>query len=291
MRKVTVGVLNIVMPEPHNRERYVELFKKAHGTRRALTVRGKFAAILGGFGPKENGYYGGVVHKFFDLELTGKWLNLQARKPVDDAEREGVSVPEHLKPGLETFDFLFFPPKHRLFFVSRERGESFGPLDAARYFRALLNQPALREEFGEIEVTAEPDKDTLRKILAIPGLRRLDIQISPPNPDDFEDFEQDVKDRLKAQHARRMDVSLIASRGETLAPDNEIQALAEVAKSNGLVSGRGRDDEGNVVELSTKQHPLLETAEYDPDVEFPSTALYAVASDFLRSLVRRAARG
>ncbi len=223
--------------------------------------------------------------------MTGKWLDLKAREPVDDAELEGVNVPEHLKPGLETFEFLFYPQRHRLFFVSREREESFAPIDAARYFQALLNQPILRNEFGEIVVTPEPERDSLRKILAIPKLRRLEMQISPPNPDDFEEFEQEVKDRLKAQNAKRMDISLVASRGEILVPDEQTQALAEVAKSNGRVIGRGLDDEGHVVELSTKQHPILETAEYDPDLEYPSTALYAVAADFIRSLMRRPVRG
>ncbi|MDN7752697.1 DUF4747 family protein [Burkholderia gladioli] len=275
------------MPEPHSPERYVDLLKKAYRTRRVIKIRGQFAGILGTFGDDVgDGFYYGELFKFYDLKLTGKWLNVLQQAPAEEDDLAELNVPEHLKPGLEAFPFLFHAQSHRLFFVSQDSQEHLGPKDAGKYFRQLLNQPKLTDQFKEITVTVIPGEDTLEKIFALPELRKLQIVITPPNPDDWEDVEQDVKERMAEQNAATMVTVLVANKGESLEPNEHTRSLSEVAQANGYVEGRGMTEIGKVQTLSTKSHPMLAPAFYDQNVETVVTALRNVATAYLARIRR-----
>jgi hypothetical protein len=287
VRTVLVGALNIVMPEPHSAERYVELFKTAYKSRRVVKIRGQFAGILGTFNSQgEDGFHYGEIFKFFDLKVSGKWLNMLEQAPAEEQDLANINVPEHLKPGLEAFPFLFHAASHRLFFISRETDEHLGPVDAGRYFRELLNQPRLAEKYGKINITVIPDEDTLDRIFSLPDLRKLHIVITPPNPDDWEDLEQDIKDRLQEQHASTMVTVLVAEKGESLAPNEGTRMLSQVAQSNGYVEARGATEEGKVSTFSTKKHPMLSQARYDPNVETVRTPLQSTAQSYIARIRR-----
>lgn len=287
MRTVDVSALNIVMPVPHSPERYVEMFKKAYRTKRVVKIRGQFAGILGSFdGKEENGFHYGEIYKFYDLKVSGRWLNMLQQAPAEDEDLVDLNVPDHLKPGLEAFPFLFHAPSHRLFFISRETGEHLGPVDAGRYFRELLNQPRLTDDYGQINVTVIPDADSLGRILGLPDLRKLHIVVTPPNADDWHELELEIKDRLGEQNAATMVTVLVAEKGESLVPNEQTRMLSEVAQSNGYVEARGALEGGRVSTFSTKQHPMLVQAQYDPNVETTRTALQTVAQAQL-SQIRR----
>lgn len=290
-RTIFVGAVNIVMPDPHSPDRYVELLRKAYLSKRAVKIRGQFAGILGIFDKREQeGYHYGEIFKFYDLKVSGKWLNMLQQAPAEEDELQQLRVPDHLKPGLESFPFIFHPDSHRLFFVSRETDAHLGPVDAGRYFRTLLNQPHLVEEFGEIKVTVIPEADTLQKIFDLRELRKLQIVVSPPNADDWHDLERDIKDRLNEQNAATMVTVLVAEKGASLEPDEETKALSSVAQANGYVEARGVGEDGRVETFSTKKHPMLAPAAYDIDVETQRTALMQTAIDYL-ARIRPARRG
>jgi hypothetical protein len=291
MRGVEIGALNIVMPEPHGPERYISLLRDAYRTKRVIKVRGEFAAILGGFGsPEMDDFVGGEVYKFFNLDISSRWINVEQQAPAEADELNLIRVPDNLKPGLQAFPFLFHPKRHRLFFLSRDRDEHVGPTDAMRYFRELLNQPRLVQRYGKIEVTVEPERDSLDKIFGMSELRRLDIELSPPNPDDLEEYETAVKQRMRKQNAQRLQMTLVAERGGSIQPDDDTKALSRVAQSNGHVTGRGRIGDGPVVDVSTQQHPLLSKETYDPDVDTPLAAVLRAANAFIRKIRNRPAQ-
>lgn len=278
------------MREPHSPDRYVELLKKAYRSRRAIKIRGQFAGILGSFdGQGENDFHYGEIFKFYDLKLSGKWLNMLQQAPAEEQDLAGLKVPEHLKPGLEAFPFLLHAPSHRLFFISRETDEHLGPVDAGRYFRELLNQPRLAEQYGQINVTVIPAEDTLDRIFSLPDLRKLHIVITPPNSDDWEDLEEEIKRRLAEQNAATMVTVLVAEKGESLEPNEDTRKLSEVAQANGYVEARGATEGGKVSTFSTKQHPMLAPSNYDPDLETVRTALLNAANDYI-ARSRRARR-
>ncbi len=283
MRTVVVGALNIVMRDPHSPDRYVDLLKKAYRSRRVIKIRGQFAGILGSFnGQGENDFYYGEIFKFYDLKLSGKWLNMLQQAPAEEQDLAELKVPDHLKPGLEAFPFLFHAPTHRLFFISRETDEHLGPIDAGRYFRELLNHPRLAEHYGQINVIVIPAADSLNRILTLPDLRKLHIVITPPNPDDFGDLEQEIKERLAEQNAATMVTVLVAEKGESLEPNEDTRKLSEVAQANGYVEARGAMAGGKVSTFSTKQHPMLAPSNYDPNVETVQAALLNAANEYIR---------
>ncbi|KEZ04819.1 hypothetical protein GQ57_16000 [Burkholderia sp. MSh2] len=276
------------MPDPHNEGRYVDMLRAAYRSKRVVKIRGQFAGILGTFGRRiGSDFYYGEIFKFYNLKLTGKWLNVNEQAPAEEEDLQELNVPEHLKPGLEAFPFLLHSPTHTLFFLSQESDEHLGPVDAARYFRELLNQPRLAEKYGKIKITVVPDEDALKKILSLPDLRRLHIEISPPNPDDLNKLEKKIKERLKNQNAKKVVTVLVAEKGESLEPDEETRLLSEVAAINGYVEGRGATESGKVQTFSTKEHPMRAPSVYDPDVETVETALLGAAEKYLARLLGR----
>jgi hypothetical protein len=50
---------------------------------------------------------------------------------------------------------------------------------------------------------------------------------------------------------------------KTLAPDDETKTLAEIASTNGYVTGEGIDEDGKPVLESTKAHPKTVTVEVE----------------------------
>lgn len=74
MRTVTISALNIVMPTPHNAQRYIELFQRAYRRKHPVRLRGDFAGMMGSCRVEEAGSQNivtGEFYKFFDLKLEG----------------------------------------------------------------------------------------------------------------------------------------------------------------------------------------------------------------------------
>ena len=126
--------------------------------------------------------------------------------------------------------------------------------------------------FGDVEVTIEPDKDTLSQIFRIKHLKRLDIELVRPNPDDHEAEERRLLRRLSRQGAKKMVVNFVAASNNDLDPDAETRILAKVASSNGKVVGHGRDSSGQVVSKSTTEKPMEQSVAYFSEVQTEQAA-------------------
>lgn len=107
------------------------------------------------------------------------------------------------------------------------------------------------------------------------------IELVPPNPDDADEIERKLKERLKKQNVRKQTVQLDAERNQSIKPDAETVALAKVAASNGKVTATGHDAAGLKQELSTVDKPMRERVLHDPNVETLFDALRRTA-DTLR---------
>lgn len=121
--------------------------------------------------------------------------------------------------------------------------------------------------FPPIEITVEPAKDALDEILGLKSLEHLVIELVPPNPDDGEEIEKKIKERLKRQNVRKQTIQLDAERNQSIRPDTDTVELAKVAASNGKVTATGHDAIGIKRELSTVDKPLRERVLHDPNVE------------------------
>lgn len=283
MRKFDVSALNVAMPKPHSPERYVELFRKAYRLREAVKIRGDYYGMFGALRIGED-VVEGYFYKFFNLDVLQDWFNVNKSQQAEPQELAEIRVPDHLKPHHQSIRFFFYPKRHRLIFVAKDQKESLSPKMAKLLLERLFADQRLMQAFGEIEITIEPSREQLKKIFAIPKLKVLTIEVVPPNPDDLEDAEREVMERMNAEQAQKMTLQLTSKHPKGLQPDAEHRALAHVAQSNGKVTARGTNQAGEIVNLSTQSHPLIAPVHYDPDLQTRDVALAEMAETLLRDL-------
>ena len=292
-RTIHLGALNIVI-HPHSPEMYLRLFEAAREIKQPVRYWADHMALLGEPRSIEkdplNGVYG-YLYRYIEIDSEEPWMNTAAEKPADEKDLEGLSIPEHLKPGLTMTRYVFFPKKHRLFFEAKNaEGKTMSPRIAQKIFSLTFNREQIIETFGEVTVIAEPSKEGLDKIFSIPMLRTLSMEINRPNSDDLHEAEKKVMERLGRQNAQKEHVTLSSEKGRSLAPDDETKVLAEIAASNGKVIGQGKDLEGNPLEESTVEHPWKGVASFDPKTQEELAALVQKAKEYLNTFDERRRR-
>lgn len=114
-------------------------------------------------------------------------------------------------------------------------------------------------------------------------MRSLVIEVTPPNPDDLEDYERAIFEGMEEQRAGSYRVSMQEADGRGLAPGEDTKRLANVAQSNGKVVGTG-GTRGKTKTLSTTDHPLVEKAAFDADAFSRRDFLFGTAQTILRRL-------
>lgn len=283
MRTFRLAVLNIVMPSPHSADRYLELFRETFRLRQVVKLRGDFVGMLGAV-HDDRGVVSGYFYKFFNLDVKEGWFNMNRRQEAEPEDLSQIHVPDYLKPHHQSIRFLFFPKQHRLIFVTKDQRESLSPNMAKTLLDRLFADARLVQTFGEIEVTIEPNREQLWRIFSIPRLKVLTIEVSPPNPDDLDEAEREVMERMNGERAQKMIVELASKHPNGLQPDDGHKTLARIAQSNGEVRARGEDETGTVVTLSTADHSLIEPVTYDPNVQTRDAAMSEKAGALLQRL-------
>lgn len=286
-----VGALNIAMHAPHSIDHYINLIESSYRSRKITLFRGINGALIGALNPidKENLAKGfiGELYRFLKLDPSEPWFNVNNHETASKDEIKEIKIPEHLKPHLTRFSFVFFPKGHRLYIDTKSSsGKILGLSTAETIFSNIFNNVD-SENFNQIEVTVEPDKSTLDKIFKIPTIRHLEIEIVRPNPDDHSDDERKLLERLENQRARKMDVCLTSNRDDSIKPDNETKILAKVASSNGYVKASGRNHQDEPITLSTKDTPWIERASYDAKQQLYSEVLIETAAEMHKSFNKK----
>lgn len=286
-RQLQFGAINITMPAPHSPDRYVQLFQKAVELEKVVKLKGDWVGRLGTLRVEQEGDGGQVVrgefYKYIELDSTRDWFNVLRGKPAEERELESIQIPEHLKPHFQYVPFVFYPKGHRLIMVTRDGQDVVSVAQAVAILQVIFSAPELLGAFGRMDLVIEPSRDTLEKILGMPRLRTLEIIVTPPNPDDFEEFEHDLFEEMGNQRAGSYHIILNEAEDQGLAPNDRTRKLARVAQSNGKVSGVS-GPRGKTVRLSTTEHPFVEKTHYDPDVEIRSNVLLAKAKEILQQL-------
>lgn len=279
-RTLTLSVLNVTLPSPHGPQRYLDAMQAAYQKRRAYRIRGDFAGMIGALRTDEtdSSVLVGEFYKFMDLQSDKGWFDVLKREPAQPQDLAAIQIPEHLKPHFQFLPFMFFASCHRLVMVSRDGDDSITPHQAKRVIEA-----ALRAAGEQPDVTIEPGREALDRILKLPRLRTLKIEITPPNPDDYQEQEHALMEKLKGQNARRQIIELAARDASGLAPDEDTRVLASIAQSNGKVVGKG-GKHGQSETVSTDEHPLEEKVVYDPNTALRSAVLRDAACGLLRRL-------
>lgn len=278
---IPIGALNIAMHAPHSPAKYVELFRRLYSMKKIVNARGVTGALIGNLYPLRKGQpedgLTGEFYQFIQLDTDEPWFDLLSKNEASDDDRQAIVIPDNLKPHLARFSFIFFPKGHRLYIQLKHKNRSFGIQTASIVIKGLLADQSL-EAYGPIEVTVEPEVDSVASIFKIPNIHELKIELVRPNPDDHQEAERELLERLEKQQAKKMTVSLISSRSESLTPDEDTKTLAKVAASNGYVYASGRDSNEQPIVRSTRQMPWVEHAVYDSNLQSANEVLYQTAA-------------
>lgn len=275
-KQIVVAGLNIVT-QPHSPDGYVKLMRSLHRLKRAIAIRGAQHLMIGELRPidREQPLAGlfGRIYRFDQIDPDAPWFNIDNSEVATEEEMAEVHIPPKLKPNLMMFDFVFFPRGHKLYFEAKSEDGSLGPISLKRMFDKLCLSPRIVDQHGKVEVTVIPEKGQLERLLKLHRLQKLAIDVKRPNPDELEDEEALVFERLDRMGARRIVEVVTAEPGESIKPDEELQILARVAAHNGSVSVVGYTEAGARIDESTINRPWFGAIPYDPNVQVRSNAL------------------
>lgn len=285
-KKISISALNI-KTQPHSPERYVELFLDAFNLKRRVNMRGDYYGILGYrfFLNNDDPLEGitGNINRYLEIDPNKPWLNVQETKAAEEDDIAEINIPEHLKPNMAAFRFVFFPVGHRLFFETYSDQNSLGPSTVLNFFQRLFAHETIIKKYGDVTVVQEPARETLDDILAIHSLTTLEMKITRPNPDDpFESFEHKFYKRMLDENADIYETTL---KGKDLSPSETTKMMARIASSNGQVYGKGKDSDGKIVEELTVDHPLYDAVHYNPDLEDPREVFVYKAARMLEDIL------
>ncbi len=172
-----------------------------------------------------------------------------------------------MRPNLNICHFIFDAINHKLYFETRnKKDETFGPKNIEKLFNNILNNNMLFQEYGQVDVTLVPKSNVVDNLLDNPIIKKLEIRITPPNPDDLADAEREVMERLNKLNAKTEEINYTAANENGLSIDDNTKMIARIASTNGIVSIRAINKEGQLTRDSTRDYPCMEFFDADPEL-------------------------
>ncbi|WP_313465133.1 DUF4747 family protein [Pseudomonas nitroreducens] len=286
---IHIGALNVVL-QPHSPELYLRMFMTLAKGKFDARVRGDDAILLGSchYLDKDNPLMGGRgdLYKFLKLDATEAWFNTREMDEASEDDVAELNIPDYLKPHFRKFQYIFFPKGHRMYIITKKAKQSLSQ-DQVKRFLTTVFERAEFAGFGQLSVTVQPDPNGLLEMLSLKRISKLRMEIDRPNPDDHEDLEEEILRRLNRMNARTEKLEYLEASNTGLVVDEEVRALADVAKDNGFVYVEGKDADNVKQYLSTKNMPLHVTARYNPNLMSEFDAFYdkvvEVNQDILRA--------
>lgn len=286
-----LAALNIVL-QPHTPERYVDLWQALFDLHKPVPIRGDQSLMLGRIEAIDSedhtkGFIG-LIFRFTTIDTNKPWFDIDDGKEADPAvvKRE-VKIPPHLCPNLATFAYRFFPHGHRLIIERQnESNDGLSPGAVEKLLTYLITVPEIAAKFENIDVTVEQEKETISQMLKLASLKELTITVKRPNPgdDDSDEDERIVFEDMQKERVRKKTVVLASTKNQSLAPSDHTKRLARVAKSNGRVEAIQEKTDGVRAKISSRDHPQIETARYNPKQQTRIDAFLAAARVFLTKI-------
>jgi len=247
-------VLN-VSANPHPVGVYVELLRDAVG--HFHNYAGSDVATITTPRKRRPGYYQGRVVCWTDIDLTDPAIDKRTLVERTLAELN-LDIPPNIGLNGKVFIYTFRERDHKLFVETKnEVGKRLSPKLVGRIFQYLFSaevQPAA----PDVEVTVVPQEDTLARILALPGLKKLKIHMVRSNPDDINSEVERVLAEMDAMGAKSQEITVVkAPKKPSLVLTDRLTAQARAGDQNGFVEGVGEGNDGKDTRLNTKEHPLV----------------------------------
>nr|WP_251134161.1 DUF4747 family protein [Rhodomicrobium sp. Az07] len=255
-RQLFISALNVTA-HPHPEGIYEQLLIALLDTE--VFVRGSERAMVVSAQKWENSdLFWGSLFIYTELQKDGAWFNQISKGEATLDELKRIEIPDNLKPNLKQMRYVFDTKRHILYFESRNQDrQHFSPYIIGGVFSKLFKaaQHKLRSDI-DINVTVLPEKDAVDKIFNIDIIKKIIIRLKTPNPDDVTSDAAKILERLDAIGAGTQDITYTKARdADSLKPDEELKAVAEVASKNGFVKATGRTVDGQWRSASTKEYP------------------------------------
>ncbi|MDX6751948.1 DUF4747 family protein [Geminicoccaceae bacterium 1502E] len=260
-----MSAVNVVI-HPHSSERYIELIRDIFNLRREIPVHGNENLIMRSMQiSSDQRWVQGEIAKFTKIQGSDDWFNLQTLEKAEKNELRQIRIPEELRPNLASFSYLFDVAQHMFIFERRHLNKSLSQRMVHTYLSRITEDKMLQEKYSSISVSYVSSEDSVGRVLDMPRLKRVEIIIIKPNPDDLDGLEAEVKERLGRMRAKKMILDYEAMPNTSLKLDDEATKYTRVASRNGEVRSTGKDKNGATIHRSTRDHPLEKSLRYDPD--------------------------
>lgn len=280
-KSVEFCILNI-SANPHPSGIYPKLLEKTANIH--VNYRGNDFATISKPTFREDGFYQGRIVCWTDIDTSEPAINKidLSEIPLEDLD---IRIPSHVGLNGRVFSYTLREKDHKVFVETKnDLGKRLSPTMVGKIFTHLMSGNVLGVDAPIVGITVVPDEDTLNRILAIANLNRLKIHMVRPNQDDINDEVERVLHELEQQNATAQDVVLTARPGgEGLQPNKRAIAQAKAAEMNGYVEASGKEDDGEPIRLSTKEHPKILKTDLDESSSIWGAAL-ALAK---RTIVRQ----
>lgn len=253
-RKAVYGVLNVVA-HPHPEGTYRKLFEVAGADSFGHQFFGDRFATLSPITETRKGVFSGRLATWTEIDEGSNLIDKTSLKESLLADAE-IPLPENVGFNSKVFSFAFREADHKLFVeLKNDEGQSISIGRARTAFDKIL-QAVRPLEIAELDIHTVSRKNAVEQVLSIPHLRKIEIVLDLPNPDDTTPSQQQVIDKINSMNAKRLKTELTKSSGaDTLVLTPDYLVMSEIAKDNGHVVGHGRNNQGETIKRDTNEYP------------------------------------
>lgn len=261
---ISFGALNIVA-HPHPAGTYRRIFEIVAASKKSVNFFGDKYAKLSPISETRDGIFTGRLATWTEVNKNDNAINTQSLEEVDFNE-SGVVIPQGVGLSAKVFEFAFNEKSHTLVFeIKNDLGHQMSINRAQKAFEKILKA----HEFpgvSELDVYVKTQKNVVAQILELPKLRKLEIDLRLPNPDDLSEEHEDLLREMEEMQTKTAKVQLIKQNdADALHPSERYQVMADIAKDNGSVVGYGKNEDGENVILKTSQYPIIYRVTADED--------------------------
>lgn len=266
------AVLNVVA-QPHPPGIYREIFEEAGRNQKGVNFFGDSFARIDPPSRSVDGIFRGRLAVWTEIDESEPIIfKTSLEQTMLDAT--DILVPTEVGFNSKIFYYAFREIDHLLFVeAENDYGNSISPSRAHAAFSKILESVRL-DGVDDVSVHIKTQKSTVERILAIPRIRKIEIVVNVPNPDDLHDDVQAVFDEINGMHAKRLSTEITRAPGqESVVLSQRYRILAEVAKDNGHFTAEGTDLDGDRVQRSSKEFAeVIDATLEDGETEYRKVA-------------------
>lgn len=272
-RTVKLAAFNIVT-HPHSSESYEGLFNAAKDLKQMIKIRGDtYGLLCSAFKLDESntGTITGEIFTFLNIDPKQPWFDILKGEEATEKDTKEVKIPEHLRPNLKRFRYVFFPASHFLIYSRDDSvNGAISPSSMKEFLTALLNDNRIigNAPYQVVDVRLIQDRKSLDWIFENIAVEQLDIVIRRPNGDTGGEAEESIEKEMSDQNIDEYFISQKSEKGKAIKPNKRTERLMGEATINGHITAKGQDKDGITKTADTAEHPLIESFVYDPKTSY-----------------------